>query len=247
MFRALAGPQRFLPEGMEAPPPIWVLLAGVPGAIGTWTQAARSGLLTDPPVRLEAYAPSTVSAIVRERLARAYGRDPPERLLDRLARTTLSGPPNASRAMDLVRRQLLGHAAVVPGSVYRPIGTASPWSVEGRLVAALVHATETGAARLGDVRAWEARLARAEGVPPMATTTLWRRLLRLEAEGLVRREVRPGGGGGTRSVLTVLRPFPEWPSTRAPDSPRAAFLSSKEGPVRGQVGAVSSPLWPRPS
>lgn len=246
VFRALAIPQRYLPEGMETPPPAWVLLAGASGATGAWTQAARAGLLSVPPVRLEAYDAATVTAIVRDRVARAYGRDPPPRMLERLTRSSPGGLSNVARTMDSVRRQLLGHAAVVPGSVFRPAGAEARWTVEPRLVAAVAHAAEAGQARLGDIRDWEARLALRDGMRPMATTTLWRRLLRLEAEGLVRRDVRPGGGGGTLSVLTVLRPFPEWPASRGPDNPRAAAPSSR-GPSAGwPAGAGSPPPLPRP-
>jgi len=247
VLRAFAAPHRFLPEGMDTPSPMWVLLAGVPGASAAWSHAARLGLLRVAPVRLAPYDPPTLAAIVRDRLARAYGRPAPERLLERLLRNLAGSPSNASRAMESVRRTLLGHSAVVPGSIYRPTGAPTTWSVEPRLVSALARATETGAARLGEVRAWEARLAQDEGVPPMAATTLWRRVLRLEAEGLVRRDVRPGGGGGTLSVVTVLRPFEEWPSIRGPGSPPAVSPSSARGTAEGWVRTGPPAGLPRPS
>jgi hypothetical protein len=223
--RAFASPDRFLPEGMEAAPPLWVLLAGVPNATGPWSQAVRSGLLTAPPVHLAEYDTAQVQAIVRERVARAFGHAPPEALLARLVAGRSADKRNAARAMESVRRELLGHAAVVPGSLYRPSGTSPPWGIEPRIVEALVRTAGGGSARLGEVRDWEARLAREEGLAPMPATTLWRRLLRLEAEGLLRRDVRPGGSGGTRSVLTVVRPFTEWPARSGRGNPRAASPS----------------------
>ena len=97
-----------------------------------------------------------------------------------------------------------------------------------------------------EVREWEARLAREEGVPPMPATTLWRRLLRLEAEGLLRRDVRPGGSGGTRSVLTPLRPLVEWPATLTRGSPRAAAPTSSPSWGAWPVGEGPPPPLPRP-
>jgi hypothetical protein len=247
LFRAFASPLRFLPEGADTAPPIWLLAAGVPNATGPWSQAARAGLFPGPPVRLTAYDAPMVRAIVRDRLGRAFGRDPPERLLDRLARASGYEPSNAARAMESVRRELLGHAAVVPGSVYRPAGASTAWRVEPRIVTALGRAADSGgSARLGEVREWEARLAREEGVAPMPATTLWRRLLRLEAEGLLRRDVRPGGSGGTRSVLTPLRPLVDWPVTLTGGSPRAAVPPSAPSWGAWRGGEGSPPPLPRP-
>ncbi|HTT74225.1 MAG TPA: hypothetical protein VMG99_08835 [Thermoplasmata archaeon] len=47
---------------------------------------------------------------------------------------------------------------------------------------------------------------RASGLP---MTTAWRRLVRLEVEGRIRRVVRPGGHGGTFSAVEFAGSLPE--------------------------------------
>ena len=91
-------------------------------------------------------------------------------------------------------------------------------------------------------------LAQEQGARPLPTTTLWRRIVRLEQAGYVRREIRPGGSGGTLSLVRVLTPIEEWvttdlrPGTRPAVGPYAgsaapsgaagsAFLRSELGPL----------------
>jgi hypothetical protein len=83
-------------------------------------------------------------------------------------------------------------------------------SIEPWVVRAIGVASQGRLARLGEVKRLEAELARAHGVRPLPTTTLWRRIVRLEQAGYVRREIRPGGSGGTLSVVRVLTPIDEW-------------------------------------
>jgi hypothetical protein len=234
LWRAFAHPDRFLPEGSPSSPPLWVVLAGVPEATGTWSQVERSALDPAAPLRIAPYPPAVTAAIVRDRLTRALGRMPPEaterRILDRLS----GGAPNIARAVELVRRELLGREAVSPGSIYRPRGAPDRVVVEARLVRAIALASPGPRVPIGEIRGWEQRLARQEGVGPMPATTLWRRLHRLEAEGLIRRSVRTGGAGGTRSEIDLLRPVSDWP---VPPS-RPGTL-----PVDG-IGGASPPLLP---
>ena len=42
ILRAFAHPGRFLPEGVDDPPKVWLLLAGAPEAVGAWAQTARA-------------------------------------------------------------------------------------------------------------------------------------------------------------------------------------------------------------
>jgi hypothetical protein len=111
------------------------------------------------------------------------------------------------RALDLLRRELLGPTLQrgVPTSLTLD-STRAP--VEPRILAALERATRGRPATLGEIRAWEERLAAQEGARPLPATTLWRRMVRLQAAGVIRRDVRPGGPGGTRSTIELVGPVP---------------------------------------
>jgi hypothetical protein len=213
ILRAFVHPDRFLPEGVDDAPRLWLVLAGVPEAAGAWAQAARAGVPPDRRIDLAAYDRPTLHQIVTDRLGRAMGRIPPAPLVDRVVDRCWVEGGNASRAIDLLRRQLVG-AAPGPLREVGPAGAGSAWSVEPHVVEAIDRAVDGASAPLGDVRAWEARLARRAGRRPLPATTMWRRLLRLEALGLVRRSVRPGGPGGTQSTLELLSPVSDWPIPR---------------------------------
>ena len=80
----------------------------------------------------------------------------------------------------------------------------------------------------------EGALAREAGQRPLPATTLWRRIVALERAGYVRREVRPGGAGGTLSVVRLLTPIDEWVTAPGPwGTPRA--FARPDAP---------SPAWP---
>jgi len=225
ILRAFAHPARFLPEGVDDPPRVWLLLAGAAEALGAWTQAARSGLVPERRVEIRAYARSTLVELVGDRLGRAMGRSPPESMVLRIVDRCWADGGNAARAVDLMRRQLLG---TVAGSSREPgwLGASPSWAVEPHVVEAIDRAVDGSSAPLGEVRAWEARLARREGLRPLPATTMWRRLLRLEALGLVRRSVRPGGPGGTQSTLELLTPVSDWPIPPATSGTRPGVGSA---------------------
>jgi len=225
VVRALTAPARFLPEGAESPPTTWTILAGRSEAEAAWARVHRAGLpraarLTLPPLR-----PGTVRAIVLDRATRALGHAPPAELVDRLVERCAREGRGVTRALDLLRRELLGPSNGRPApATSGPGSDRSP--VEPRVLAALERATRGRAATLGEIRAWEVRLAGEEGARPLPATTLWRRMVRLQAAGVIRRDVRPGGPDGTRSTIEIVGPIPFYALTDSARTRRAASAPS---------------------
>ena len=212
LLKALGAPDRFLPEGEYGLPSTWTLLAGTPEG---W--ASTLGQTDDPaalgrPVGLVPYTDHGLRSIVRDRAARALGRPPSEWLVGKVVDGSVGDGGGARRALDLLRRELLGTTFRLGTNAF-PTERPAVVEVELRVVRAIEAAARDREARIGDVRRHEAELAVAQGSPPLPATTLWRRIVRLEHAGYVTREVRPGGVGGTRSVLRLVTPVDEWVTT----------------------------------
>jgi hypothetical protein len=227
VLRAIGRPDRFLPEGESGLPPFFVIVAGAPESLDRLNVALSGDVPFAPFVGLAPYTERTLALIVRDRAERALGRPfPPDRLGAIVARAIEDGG-GARRAIDLLRRALLGTTL----GPYPPFVTSagrSRVSVEPRVVRAIGVATGGVAARVGDVKRLEAELARSQGARPLPTTTLWRRIVRLEAAGYLRREIRAGGDGGTRSLVRVLTPIEEWVT-----APRRSDTLRASGPTDG--------------
>jgi hypothetical protein len=241
VVRAIADPDRFLPEGESGLPPFWTIVAGTSEGLASLETALGGRFPFGPFVCLRPYDQRTLAAIVADRLERALGRPAPEGVVLRIMARAVEDGGGVRRAMDLVRRELLGPLSEIPGR--GPLErAASGVAVESRVIRAIGAASVGDSARLGDVRRWEAELAREQGRQPLPTTTLWRRILRLEQAGYVRREIRTGGMGGTRSLVRVLTPIDEWvtdphPRETRPDDVRWAgrpsgLLEDPQGPAR---------------
>jgi hypothetical protein len=240
VFRAFTQTGRFLPEGVDDAPGLSLIVAGRSEAVALWGHAATAGVPVDRVLRLGAYGERELRAIASDRVGRALGRPAPEGMVARVAARAARDPSGATRLIGLVRRELLGREVVVAPA--QPRGAGSPaLLIEPHFVDAIVRATAGTTAELGEIRSWEARLARTDGRRPLPATTMWRRILRLEAEGLVRRSIRPGGDGGTRSTLELLRPVSEWPVPRA----RPGTLPASSLPVTIEP-APSWPMLPAP-
>jgi hypothetical protein len=212
LLRAFAAPDPFLPEGEVGLPPLWTILAGTPEGLQGLEKALGTRFSIGPFIRLTPYDPTALRSIVQDRAERVLGHPPPPALVERVVRRAIEEGGDAGRAVDLLRREVLGvtfHELRdgVPSARLRGI------SVETSVVRAIGVASQGRTARLGDVKRLEAELARAHGVRPLPTTTLWRRIVRLEQAGYVRREIRTGGCGGTLSVVRVLTPVDEWVTT----------------------------------
>ncbi len=212
ILRAFAEPDRFLPEGESGLPPVWTILAGTPEGLEGIERGVGSRFPVGPFISLSSYDTETLRAIVRDRAARALGHPVSPALVDRVVHRAIEDGGSAQRGVELLRRELLGLTFRevqdgVPSSQLRGV------SVEPWVVRAIGAAAQGRSARLADVKRIEAELAHAQGVRPLPTTTLWRRIVRLEQAGYVRREIRPGGNGGTLSLVRVLTPIDEWVTT----------------------------------
>jgi hypothetical protein len=208
VVRALTAPERFLPEGVDHAVPIALILAGTSGARGAASQIAREGLPPPRHFHLPAYPPEVIRRIIAERYAVAVGAEPADALVERLAgRVELEGR-GASRALELLRRELLEEESIPRMVPVRPERWASATFLEPHMAAALAATGVGVVVELGALRATAGRLARSSGERPLAPTTFWRRIVRLEQAGLLTREVRSGGQGGSRCQLRLLGPLP---------------------------------------
>ena len=204
ILRALLSPGRFLPEGVDTPPRLWTLAAGsfAPGLGGGSTISRFVG--PDRTVALEPYTAAELEVIVRDRAERALNRPPPDDWIRSIVHRAIREGSGPVKALEVVRRDLLEPQAIRPGGPFGPQGKMSEFAVEPRVVEAIERASDGDCATVGEVRRWEAISAREQGVRPLPATTFWRRVIRLEQAGLVRREVRTGGPGGTRSLIRLL-------------------------------------------
>jgi len=210
ILRAIGSPDRFLPEGESGIPPVWALVAGTPEAVERVDVELAGRFRVGPCVPLAPYDPRALRILLEDRARRALGREGPPELLERIVASAVTDGGGATRAIDLLRRYLLASPrqprSLVPPGAMRD--GAIP--IESWVVRAIEEAAQGRAAPVGEVRRIETRYAREQGVAPLPATTLWRRIVRLEQAGYIRREVRPGGVGGTRSLIRVTAPVDEW-------------------------------------
>jgi hypothetical protein len=246
VLRALTGPDRFLPEGQSGLPPWWTIVAGTEEGLAGAARALERSVPLRPFVVLREYDPAALTGIVADRAERAMGRPAPPTLVDRLVARAIEDGGGSGRAIDLLRRELLARGRPYgPGFVPRggePAIRIEPWVVD-----AIGRASGGSGALLGEIRALEARLAREAGLPPLPTTTLWRRIVRLEQAGYLRREIRTGGTGGSRSVVRLLTPIDEWvtvpalPQSRRDAAPRSEAVAAALAAVERPAGWPSAP------
>jgi hypothetical protein len=238
VLRALGEPDRFLPEGESGLPAVWTILAGTPEGLATAVEDVEPRFPVRPFIELAPYSAAALQAIVRDRFERACGRSPPADLTGRVVERAIEDGLGARRAVDLLRREILGPPGPRnPDAVRRP----GRLVIEPRIVHAIGAASRGVSAPLAEIRRFEAEIAARQGVRPLPTTTFWRRLVRLERAGYVRREIRTGGSGGTRSVLRLLSPIDEWVTAPVPSgTPRGYGVAGAAWvPASGSAGARS--------
>jgi AAA domain len=222
LLRALVDPDRFLPEGDHGLPPWWAVLAGTPEGLATPARAVAGELPLHPFVTVAPYPPPALEAIVRDRAERALGRPAPGALVGSVVARSVEDGGGARRAIDLLRRELLGGARGLAHG-FLPRDGELAISIEPWVVDAIGRASQGTSVEVGALREVEAELARAEGYAPLPPTTLWRRIVRLEHAGYVRREIRTGGSGGSRSLVRVLTPIADWVTVPAVPQTRRGF------------------------
>jgi hypothetical protein len=236
LVAGLIDPDGFLPEGGDGLPPIAVLLAGSPDGLRAIAKSKLSRLLGIHTVRLLPYVEAELTAIVRDRAERSLARSVPAEWVARVVRRAVRDNGSAARAIELLRREVVGRDVSELGPVYPRAGTEPEISLERPLLSALGQLEEGVPVRIGELRDWTTDLARTRGEPPLPTTTFWRRIIRLERAGVVRRTVRTGGSGGSLSTVVLVRPLGEWPSV----TDRSRTL-----PVGGS-SPDPSPMWAAP-
>ncbi len=247
ILRAIGEPDRFLPEGEFGLPPIWILLAGTPEALGRCDAELDGRGAIAPFVPVAPASARAIRQIVDDRIARALGRPSPPELVERIVAATAVTGGGAVRAIDLVRRALLGPAYRADGRPRSPGRRGATIRVEPSVVRAIEEAAHGVEAIVGDVRRLEARFARARGESPLPPTTLWRRIVRLEQAGYVRREVRPGGVGGTRSLVRLMAPVDEWVVSSDARGTRPAYVPWDGAEAPGAAPGAGDPArspWP---
>ncbi|MGA8303932.1 MAG: AAA family ATPase [Thermoplasmata archaeon] len=250
LLRALGDPDRFLPEGESGIPRVWTVLAGTPEGVRRAESELHARWRIGPFVTVAPYGGHSLRSLVDDRTSRALGRSAPPELVERIVERTVEDGGGAIRALDLVRRALLGPLARRPGELGRPRGGELALPIESRVIRAIEEAARGRTASVGDVKRLEARYARAQGVSPLPPTTLWRRIVRLEQAGYVRREVRPGGVGGTRSVVKMIAPIDEWviaPRFRETHRAYEPWVASGRTDAAAPFGELRPLLGPPPS
>jgi hypothetical protein len=236
LVAGLVNPGGFLPEGGDGVPPIAVVLAGAPDGLRAISKTQLPRLLSPHTVQLLPYTETELTAIVRDRAERSLARSVPAEWVERVVRRAVRDHGSATRAVDLLRRELVGRDVSELGPVYPSSGEGTQISIEPPLLSALGQLEEGVPVRIGELRERATDLARNHGEPALPATTFWRRIVRLERAGLVRRTVRTGGSGGSLSTVVLVRPLGEWSSLR--DLSRTL----PAGGIRTEL----SPMWAAP-
>jgi len=230
LIRALAEPDRFLPEGEPGLPPFYTILAGTPEGLRRLEGEGVGRWARTEPIRLAPYPEERLREIVVDRMVRATDRAADLSRASEIAHQTWLEGGGARRAIDRLRQEL-GVRTPVEGP--EPPGPRSGAPIEAHLSRALVSALSEGSCDVGELHRWEVLWARRAGRPPLATTTFWRRMVDLERRGWLRREVRCGGIGGSRTRLVARRPVAEWVTARSAPETRP------DGGLVGSAGVLA--------
>lgn len=212
LIRALAEPERFLPEGDPGLPPFYTILAGTPEGLRLPGREGVGRWVRIVPVQLAPYPEERLREIVTDRMVRATDRAADLPKAAEIAHRSFLEGGGARRAIDLLRREFGVREAV--GGFGDPRPSAGARVIEPHLCRALASALSEGSCDVGELHRWEVLWAQRAGRSPLATTTFWRRMIDLERRGWLRREVRCGGMGGSRTRLVARRPVEEWITDR---------------------------------
>jgi hypothetical protein len=232
----LLDPGGFLPEGGDGIPPLALILAGSEEALRAIAKTKWTRWLEARTLRLLPYTEAELTVIVRDRAERSLARSVPVEWVERVVRRAVRDNGSATRAVDVLRRELVGPTISEVGPVYSSSVAPPMITIEPPLLSALGQLEEGVPVRIGELRNRTTDLARTQGEVPLPATTFWRRIIRLERAGLVRRSVRTGGSGGSLSTVAVVRPLGEWSSVM--DRSRTLPVADPRTDL--------SPLWAAP-
>ena len=218
-------PGQVLPEGPQGLPPLAVVLAGNPGSV----LPAVPQIVPPERFLVETVAPFTEEELaeITARWCEAVALEPPEAgAMRRLEGLVVTRGGGASLLMDLLREArehaLRRGASRISAAdvVVRPAshGQSDPGQM---LDCYLLETVRSGTGGDGDgwpisdLRDEVHRRCRAEGLAYPSEARLWRHLARMERAGILRRVVRFGGPGGTKSrVYPGIVPAPRPAGTR---------------------------------
>jgi hypothetical protein len=212
LLEPLLDPGRVLPEGTARLPRFTVVVSGE-GAPRDWEELpGRPPTLLVPP-----WEPSELRALAGAMLRDPGTGVPDARAVDRWVALLLAEGRGVSPLPEMFshareRARLAGRATVRAEDLEPPYQ--GPWrtrqarSFDALILDLLRDRTGEGPVPLSELsRALRLHCATL-GLPVPSVARLWRRLRRLESLGLLSRETRVGGPGGTRSLLTIRPPEP---------------------------------------
>ncbi len=202
VVRALARPQEVLPEGNAGLPPVLVLASGARDLVAEGIEAIRTIVRPLP-------GPALFEAI-RTRAALAFHRLPGHEVLRAWADLVVARGWGLSIVGDLLaeagaRAEARGSPLVEPQDVALPRALPRHGADAEGFEAALLHVLRAakGPFAVGDLRRGVIARCGEVGIRAPTPARLWRHLVALERKGLVRREVRLGGTGGSRTLVTL--------------------------------------------
>ena len=208
--RAIARPQEVLPEGTAGLPPMLVLVSGGRDLVPEEIETVRTQV---PPLR----GPSLLEAI-RARAALAFHLPPGPEVLRAWADLVVASGQGLSILGDLLaeagaRAEARGSLRVELEDVALPSCLPRHGSDAEGFEAALLDVLRAAAGpfAVGDTRRRLAVRCGDVGLRAPTAARLWRHLVGLERKGLVRREVRLGGAGGSRTLVSLGGEHPTAP------------------------------------
>lgn len=259
----LASPETLLPEGREGLPPLAVVVSGevdplsddpwgrggaAPGAAARAPGSLRLSIDPLPPAQiLEALdvrarlafdlppAPGTLGVVRELLLNRGWGLTAAGAVLEESGRRALARGGDRLEMRD-----------VVPP--WRPCASHRVARVMDEcLLGALYEVASRHpdqAVSLSELRPALRERCRARGVPEPTGGRLWRHLVALEQVGALRRDVRLGGLGGTRTLVGLPRVDRPAPAPAAPPAPEG-HPTHRVLPGDGGEGARGPGVEPR--
>ena len=204
--RALARPQEVLPEGTDGLPPLLLVASGSREIV---PEVAHTVRVSVPPLQ-----GADLLEALRARAALAFQTPPLPEVLRAWADLTVASGWGLAVVGDLLAEA--GARAEVRGSFRVELqDVALPSSLPrhgrdaegfGQTILEVLRAA-AGSLTAGELRRRVAEGCASSGMRAPTPARLWRHVVGLERKGLVQREVRLGGAGGSRT-LVALRPHP---------------------------------------